>query len=167
MGNVVSKRARILYPITVGIGGALLLGAVYFSIVSIAQGSSHAIEQFWQDRFIVVPILSGFGVQAALYVIIKKRLYVPVTSSGSSTRLLGAGGATSTIAMVACCAHHVVDVLPFLGLTAATAFLAQYRLPFLWLGLGTNVLGIMVMLSILIKERRRAIQQLTPALDAL
>jgi hypothetical protein len=29
--------------------------------------------------------------------------------------------------MVACCAHHLVDVLPFLGLTAAAVFLDQYR----------------------------------------
>jgi hypothetical protein len=61
----------------------------------------------------------------------------------------------STVAMVACCAHHVTDVLPILGLTAAAAFLAEYRMPFMLIGLGTTLLGIVVMLVILLKERRK------------
>jgi hypothetical protein len=62
------------------------------------------------------------------------------------------------MAMVACCAHHVTDVLPILGLTAAATFLAQYRTAFMLVGLGMTLLGISVMVVILFKERRKAIQ---------
>ena len=161
-----SSRARVLWPVGAGLAGATLLTAVYIGIVSLAESPRHAVELFWQDRLIVTPILLGFGVQAALYTILKKRLYVPVARSGPSGPLLGAGGASSTVAMVACCAHHAADVLPFLGLTAAAAFLAQYRTAFMLIGLGTTALGIVVMLIILYRARRHALKHFMPALEA-
>lgn len=105
--------------------GALMLTGLYFGIVSWAESPEHALDLFWEDRRIVFPIIVGFGVQAALYTILKKRLFLPVAHPGPSGALTGAGGATSTLAMIACCAHHVTDVLPVLGLTAAAAFLAE------------------------------------------
>jgi hypothetical protein len=57
--------------------------------------------------------------------------------------------------MAACCAHHVTDVLPVLGLAAASTFLAQSRLTFMIFGLVTTVLGIAVMLFILFRARRK------------
>jgi hypothetical protein len=60
--------------------------------------------------------------------------------------------------MAACCAHHVTDVLPILGLTAAATFLAQYRTAFMLVGLGITLVGITVMLVILLKEWRKAMR---------
>lgn len=153
-----TNRKRILIPLGVGVLGAAFLTAIYFGIVSWAESPKHAIELFWQDRWIVIPIIVGFGIQAGLYTILKLRLFVPVGSTGPSGPMMGAGGTTSTIAMVACCAHHVTDVLPILGLTAAATFLAEYRLAFMAVGLGTTVLGIVIMLFILIRERKRVMQ---------
>ena len=153
-----STKKRFLLPVAVGMMGAALLTGLYFGIVSWAESPGHAVELFWEDRWIVFPIILGFGVQAGLYTILKKRLFVPVASTGPSGPMMGAGGTTSTIAMVACCAHHVADVLPILGLTAAATFLAQYRIAFMLVGLGTTLLGILMMLFILVKERRKAIQ---------
>jgi hypothetical protein len=156
-----SPAKRILIPISAAFLGAALLTLLYFGIVSWAESPAHAVELFWLDRWIVIPIISGFGIQMGLYVVIKKRLFIPVPASGQSGPLLGAGGGTSTLAMVACCAHHVTDVLPFLGLTAAATFLAQYRTAFMLLGLGTTLMGITVMLVILFRERRRAYKSLS------
>jgi hypothetical protein len=156
-----TRKRRILLPIGAGILGASLLTAIYFGIVSWAESPEHALEFFWQDRWIVFPIIIGFGIQAALYIILKKGLFLPVANMGASGAMTGAGGSTSTLAMVACCAHHVTDVLPILGLTAAAAFLAEYRQAFMLLGLGTTILGIIFMLGILIRERRKALQHLT------
>ena len=143
------------------------LTLLYFGIVSWAESPRHAIDLFWDDRWIVLPIILGFGLQAALYTILKKRLYLPVEGIGPSGPLVGAGGNTSALAMVACCAHHVADVLPILGLTVAATFLAQYRTAFMLVGLGTTAAGIGVMLRILFKERRRAMaSMLAPAMEA-
>jgi hypothetical protein len=154
----VTKYRRILIPFGAGLVGGIFLFALYFGLVSWAESPRHAIEYFWQDRWIVIPIIIGFGVQTGLYVIINKRLFVPVPNTGPSRALTGASGATSTLAVAACCAHHVTDVLPILGLTAAATFLAQYRTIFMLVGLGMTLVGISVMLVILVTERHKAIQ---------
>ena len=149
-----------------GIVGTVLLTAIYFGLVSWAESPAHAALFFWQDRWIVIPIILGFGIQAALYSILKWKLFLPLnfqksansTASHGSEVSVGASGTTSTIAMAACCAHHVTDVLPILGLTAAATFLAKYRLPLMIVGLGTTLFGITYMIVIVFRERRKAIQ---------
>lgn len=155
-----SRRQRILWPLGGGLAGIIFLTGLYFGLVSLAESPQHAAQLFWEDRWIVGPIILGFGVQMALYIILKKRLFVPVASTGPSGALTGASGATSTAAMVACCAHHVTDVLPILGLTAAATFLAEYRTAFMLVGLGMTVLGIAVMLVILLRERRKVMNMI-------
>lgn len=162
-----SSRAKIVWPLAAGLLGIITLTGLYFGIVSLAESPEHAAELFWEDRWIVLPIILGFGVQMALYVILKKRLFIPVVNTGPSGALTGAGGGVSATAMVACCAHHVTDVLPLVGLTAAATFLAEYRLLFMFIGLGTTLVGIMVMIAILFRERRRALKILISGAEAV
>lgn len=161
-----SPTKRVLWPVGAGLAGAVFLTALYFGIVSWAESPQHALDLFWEERWIVIPIILGFGVQIALYTILRKRLFVPVMNTGSSGALTGASGTTSTLAMVACCAHHVADVLPILGLTAAATFLANYQTAFMLVGLGTTLVGITVMLFILIRERRKALTNLITTLPS-
>lgn len=153
------KPTRFFLPIVTGLAGSVFLAGLYLVLVSWAESFQHAIEYLWQDRWIVLPIILGFGVQVALYVILKKRLFTPVHSNTPSGMITGASGTTSTIAMAACCAHHVTDVLPILGLTAAATFLAEYRTTFMLIGLGTTLIGISVMLGVIFKERRKVIHR--------
>lgn len=164
-GSGHSGTKRILWPLGAGTAGAALLAGLYFGIVTWAESFDHALELFKQERWIVVPLILGFGVQAALYTILKKRLFVPVVNAGPSGALTGMGGTTSTAAMIACCAHHVTDVLPILGLTAAAAFLAEYQTLFMFVGLGTTLAGIAVMILILFRERGRAIAHMADCLE--
>lgn len=69
--------------------------------------------------------------------------------------MIGASGGTSATAMVACCIHHVTDVLPILGLSAAASFLTRYQRPFMLIGLAMNLIGIGVMLFVLYRERQK------------
>ena len=157
-----SKFKRILLPAGGGLAGSIFLTGLYLGLVSWAENFQHAVEYLWQDRWIVAPIILGFGVQTALYIILKKRLFLPVADAGPSGVMTGASGATSTIAMAACCAHHVTDVLPILGLTAAATFLAEYRTAFMLVGLTTTLIGTGVMLVILFTERNKAAQMAVP-----
>jgi hypothetical protein len=158
---------RILWPLGAGAAGAGLLTLLYFGIVSWAESPQHAVDLFWDDRWIVTPIILGFGIQSALYIILKKGLFMPISYTGPSGALTGAGGGMSTAAMVACCAHHITDVLPILGLTAAATFLAEYRIAFMLVGLGTTILGIVFMTTILYKERQKALQMPVPTAEAV
>lgn len=143
---------RILLPLAVGVLGAVLLTGLYLGIVSLAESPDHALELFWEDKIFVIPIILGFGTQVGLYTFLKKGLYAP--AGGATT---AAGGSMSTMAMVACCAHHVADVLPLVGLTAAATFLANWKIPFMVAGLTTNLIGIGVMLYTIRKVRAQAI----------
>lgn len=147
---------RVIWPLGAGLAGSAFLTGLYFGLVSWAESPQHALDLFWEERLIVIPIILGFGVQMALYTILKKRLFVPIQNAGPSGAITGASGTTSTLAMVACCAHHVADVLPILGLTAAAAFLAKYQTAFMIFGLGTTYIGIAVMLFIIYRERDKA-----------
>lgn len=162
-----SRTNRFLWPMGAGLAGAVFLTGLYFAIVSWAESPEHAMDLFWEDRWIVIPIIIGFGIQMALYTILKKRLFIPVANPGPSGALTGAGGTTSTLAMIACCAHHVTDVLPILGLTAAATFLADYQTLFMLVGLGTTLVGIAVMLFILFRERNKAMQPLALHTEAI
>ena len=51
-------------------------------------------------------------------------------------------GATSTVTMVACCAHHAVDVLPVVGASALASFLGAYTKEFFSIGIIFNLFGI-------------------------
>ncbi|MFQ5611868.1 MAG: heavy-metal-associated domain-containing protein [Anaerolineae bacterium] len=139
-------------PLFFGLLGAIGLLVLYLGLVSLAQGWTHALELLAGDAWIVGPILAGFGVQVGLYTYLKTAIHAAARGTGA---LAGAGGGTSTAAMVACCAHHVTDVLPLVGLSAAATFLAEYRIPFMLVGLVTNLMGIGVIGFLILRQRRR------------
>jgi hypothetical protein len=152
---------RVLLPIIAFLLGSALIATIYIGTLSLAQGWDYAAGQISRDRWYVVPIIIGFGIQAALYIILRFQLVVLITTTVHSGAVMGASGGTSATAMVACCIHHVTDVLPILGLSAAASFLTRYQRPFMLVGLAMNLIGIIVMLVVLYRER----QKLQPVLE--
>jgi hypothetical protein len=152
---------RFLIPPAAFLLGSVFVASFYIGILTWAQGWDYASAQFVRDRWYVVPIIVGFGIQAALYAVLRFRLFIPVISTGPAGSMMGASGGTSATAMVACCIHHVTDVLPILGLSAAASFLTRYQRPFMLVGLAMNLIGIVIMLFILYRER----QKLQPVLE--
>lgn len=140
-----------LKPILFGFLGVVGLLALYLGLVSLAEGWKHAVDLFIEDAWLVGPIVAGFGIQIGLYAYLRMVVHAAAQGTGA---LASAGGGTSTAAMVACCAHHVTDVLPLLGLSAAAAFLAEYRIPFMLVGLTTNLIGIGVIGFLILRARK-------------
>jgi hypothetical protein len=133
-----------------GATGAAGLVALYVGLISLAQGPGHAIDQLRADLPVVLAISIGFGTQVGLFV----ELHAIHSRHRASGALTAASAGAGSAAMLACCAHHLVDVLPLVGLSAATVFLADYRTPLIALSLGTNVLGVVVIGRELIVARR-------------
>lgn len=164
---------RYLIPFAAFLLGSSLMAGIYFGIVTWAQGWDYASSQFVLNRWYIVPIYISFGIQAALYSILRFRLFMPNTATGHAgtmtpvTGVMGTSGGTSATAMVACCLHHVADVLPILGLSAAATFLTRYQRPFMLVGLGLNLIGIIFMLIVLYRERQKLqpTQKLQPILE--
>lgn len=146
---------RFLIPLAAFLLGSALIASFYIGILTWAQGWEYASSQFIRDRWYVIPIILGFGIQATLYSILRFRLFIPIASTGHAGSMIGASGGTSATAMVACCIHHVTDVLPILGLSAAASFLTRYQRPFMFIGLAMNLIGIGVMLFVLYREHQK------------
>lgn len=132
-----------------GIAGSAALVGLYLGVVTWAQGPGHALELLWDDRLFVGLISTGFGTQVGLFTYLR---LLQRAMERQSVALAGAGTATSTASMLACCAHHVADVLPLVGLSGLAVFLVEFRTPLMLLGIATNLVGITVML----RELRRA-----------
>ena len=158
---------RYVIPLLALFLGPSLIAGIYFGILSWAQGWDSALDTFLPNRWYVVPIWISFGIQVALYSILRFRLFVPETSTAPTGAVMGTSGGTSVTAMVACCLHHVTDVLSVLGLSAAATFLTRYQRPFMLTSLGVNLIGILVMLMVLSRERKKLqpAQNLHPALE--
>jgi len=159
---------RYLIPLSAFVLGTGLIAGAYFGIFTWLQGWDYAYGQFRSNTAYVVPLWLAFGVQSALYSILRFRLFLPSATSGHGGALLGGSGSTSVVTMVACCLHHVTDVLPILGLSAAATFLIRYQRPFMRLSLGLNLLGILIMLVVLYRAWRmqQPIQGLAAVLEA-
>ena len=158
---------RYLIPLTAFLLGFSLMTGLYFGILTWVQGWEYASKQFLLNRWYVMPIWIGFGIQAALYAILRFRLFIPTTTTGHAGAMMGTSGGTSVTAMVACCLHHVTDVLPILGLSAAATFLTRYQRPFMLVGLSTEIIGVIVMIIVLYRARQQLqpIQDLQPVLE--
>jgi len=134
--------------------GFLILISFYFLILSIFNSYSHAIEQFKDMWYFVILLSLGFGTQIGLYFYMKE-LSIANTASMAST---AGSSAVSGTSMVACCAHHLSDILPFLGLTGLAIFLNRYQLFFILLGVFSSLLGILYMLNIIKKHHFKQIK---------
>ena len=158
---------RYLIPIAAFLLGSSLMAGVYFGILTWAQGWEYAISQFVLNRWYILPIFLTLGIQVALYSILRFRLFIPTTSTGHTGAMMGASSGTSVTSMVACCLHHVTDVLPILGLSAAATYLTRYQRPFMLVSLGLNLIGIIFMLVVLYRERQKLqpVQKFQPVLE--
>lgn len=134
----------------IGVVAAAVLLALYLGVISLAQGTAHAVEQLVLDAPFVLTVSAGFGVQIGLFA----ELRAVDRQHRRGAAVTAAGTTTSTAAMLACCAHHVVDLLPLVGLSAAAVFLNEFKTPLLVLGLAMNAAGVVVIGRELRRARR-------------
>jgi hypothetical protein len=148
-----------LKPTVWGLAGASLLLASYLGIISFAQDWAHARDQLATDRWFVGAVTAGFGTQVALFV------YLRSLHARTTTGAMAASTGTSTAAMLACCAHHLADALPLVGLSGAAVFLNDFKAPIMWTGIVMSGLGI-AYLGWKIRQQRLLIVRLTGSLEA-
>lgn len=90
----------------------------------------------------MIPLAAGFGVQAGLFYYVKTSV-----NHGISNKMPAANSAVSTAGMVACCAHHAVDVAPFLGISALALWLTAYQKQLFLIGIISNLTGIIYLIK--------------------
>jgi hypothetical protein len=149
--NEIKTQHLIKKPLFWGITAGMTLLTVYFLILSVAESFSHSIEQFKEMWYWISLLVAGFGIQAGLYTYIRGVMKLK-KESGATTSTMAAAGGISTTSMAACCAHHITDILPILGVSAAVVFLNQFQNLFLTVGVLSNLIGISLMLKIIQKH---------------
>ena len=122
-----------------GILATLLLLLVSFTIITLVSGWNFALDQFSQFWYFVITLAVGFGIQVGLYSYLKGKV-LP-----AGRQVLAVSGATSTAAMISCCAHYLVNVLPILGAVGIITVISQYQIQLFWVGLAFNFAGIAYM----------------------
>ena len=137
----------MVVPVVYGILASAILLSVYFSILTLVSGWNFAVEQFATYWYFVVSLAVGFGIQIALYQYIKALVH----SGQGMGKVVGVSGTTSTAAMISCCAHYLVNLIPVLGVTGVVTFVAQYQVELFWVGIFSNLVGIAYMRSRIIK----------------
>ncbi|MBI5303877.1 MAG: hypothetical protein HY868_17200 [Chloroflexi bacterium] len=151
------KSRIVALPILAGILAAIGMVALYVLILTVFQDFTHAMQQAGQDWFWVGMVSSGFGAQIGLYAYL--RLLMNAAKTAGATAATGAGTTTSTLGMVACCAHHLTDLAPLVALTGASslsgtiAFLNEWKYAFIALGLAVNAIGILITIRTIRKSR--------------
>ena len=131
-----------------GVLATTVLLIVYFTVVSLVSGWTFAEAQFRQFWYFVVTLAVGFGIQVGLYSYLK--LIVKNVTPG----VVAASGTTSTVAMISCCAHYLVNVLPILGAVGIITVISQYQVQLFWVGLAFNSAGIAYMTNKVMKATK-------------
>ncbi|HET6948453.1 MAG TPA: hypothetical protein VFJ45_11640 [bacterium] len=139
--------------VQIGLLSAGLLASGYSLIIGLSSRSwSHLLSQWRSDLWFIALVAVGFGTQMGLYSHVRQA----IRGDRAGAAVAAGGTATSTTAMVACCLHHLADVVPFIGLSAAATFLIQYKAYVVALSLAANVAGIVLMLRALRHARAAA-----------
>lgn len=152
-----ARRRAFAWAAVAGVG----LLAVYGLVLGVANSFEHAVSEFVRLWPWMTALTAGFAGQLGLFAYARTAAR---QRGETSARGVAASGGTSAAAMVACCAHHLTDVLPLVGLTGAAFFLAAYQSLFLLLGVLSNLVGIVFMLG---QIRRHELRPDQPSLLTL
>jgi YHS domain-containing protein len=145
----VSYGHNVRKSILAGLGGAAVLVFFYFILVTLLSGSwRHPLDELLELKYWIGALILGFGIQIGLFYHIRNAMHL----KGHGGKAAAAGTGTSTVAMVACCAHHLADVLPIIGLAGVALFLSEYKIAFIAFGIISNAFGIVIMLRIIRKS---------------
>jgi Co/Zn/Cd efflux system component len=139
-------------PFIFGASVGILVVIFNISIASLGEGSiKKGFEVFLTNGIFVYLIPLAVSIQMGLF-----RYHGNITTGNiaGSEKMGMAGSATSSLTMVACCLHHVSDILPSVGLIlAASSFLIQYKVTIIIIGLLANVAGSIYIARAIIKDR--------------
>src|SRR3990172_1956778 len=114
---------------------------VYLVFVSLVSGWNFTKDQFAKFWYFIVTLAIGFGIQVGLY------SYLRSMDKNVSTKVIATSGTSSAAAMVSCCAHYLLNVLPVLGTIGVVTLISQYQVQLFWVGLLFNFAGLVYMVS--------------------
>ena len=139
--------------IIAGLFGSVGLLLFYFIVMGLTSRSWTAtVSQFRQLWYWILILAGGFGIQIGLFVYLRNCVKNP-EGLHYSGKVAATSTGTSAVSMVACCAHHLSEVLPLIGLSTASVFLTRYQIPLIIIGILMNAFGIIYMIKMISKVK--------------
>lgn len=139
-------------PFIFGSSIGILVILFNISVASLAEGSiEKGYDVYLSNGIFIYLIPLAVGIQMGLF-----RYHRNITTGNiaGSEKMGMAGSATSSLTMVACCLHHVSDLLPAVGfILAASSFLIQYKDTIITIGLMANVIGSAYIARAILKDK--------------
>ena len=96
-------------------------------------------------------------VEVALLITLRER-----QRARAAAAAVGTGAGASVVGMLACCAHHLADIAPLVGVNLAATFLATYRVPFMAVGIAVNAIAVTITVHKLREEAGQLARQEPP-----
>lgn len=129
------------------IGGTIGLSAFYYLLLFfVTKDPLHPLTQFTSLQPWMSLLIIGFGIQVGLYKLMKSGFRLSLSQQKDGRIMARSSTAISAGAMVVCCAHHLVEILPVIGLSAFALFLSDYQQELLIVGVVSNLIGIVMMI---------------------
>ncbi len=125
-----------------GISAGLILLAFYFLILSLVSGWSYALLQFSSYWYFILALSIGFSIQVGLYVYLRTRV-----AEKAAGNVVAVSGATSSLAMISCCSHYLINILPIIGTAGVITLISQYQTQIFWFGILANLIGIFYIIA--------------------
>lgn len=137
------RMTAIGLPAGAGLAATLGLLGIYFSVLGLLSGWRFTMFEFGSFWPYITALASGFGIQVGLFLYLRRSVH----AAHRSGRVVAATGSSSGIAMLSCCTHYLVNLLPVLGATGLASLVGQYQVELFWVGLAANLTGITYMAS--------------------
>jgi|SRR3989344_536090 len=124
-----------------GISAVLIVLTINFLILyalNFPLMAKNIIQTYW---VLILLLIVGFGTQIGLFTYFKGLNAITCSTTVAS-------GGISSISMILCCSHYLLNILPFLGAfigVSALTTLSKYTPQFLALGILSNIAGISIM----------------------
>jgi hypothetical protein len=152
MSVIEGTRSLLRNPFIFGAGTGILVILFNISTASLSEGSlQKGYQIFLTNGIFVFLIPLAVSVQMGLF---RYHRNMTIGNTAGYEKMGMAGSATSSLAMVACCLHHVSDILPTIGfLLAASSFLIEYKDSMIIIGLLANVAGSIYIAKAIIIDR--------------
>jgi copper chaperone CopZ len=144
---------RSPWPYMKGLIAFFTIIGFYLGLLTLTSEWVFAKMQF-EDYWVWILLLAtGLGIQVFLYSIL--RSHIKKMQLNGAKKTVAVSGGLSTAGMAACCAHYLVTVLPVLGVpfvTTTIASIAEYQTIFFFIGVLSNIGGIIFMLNLMRKN---------------
>jgi Cu+-exporting ATPase len=129
--------APVKQAAAMGLLASVALLVLYLGLLTQLSGREFTLEQFRSYWPFIITLAIGFGIQFGLFTYLRR-----AANGMHQGKVVAVTGTTSAAAMVSCCTHYLVNLLPVLGATGLMSFVGAYQIELFWAGLLANFAGI-------------------------